>query len=46
MDKGNGIVILNKTDYINKMNEILEDKSKFKKLYFNPNCKNKYEKTP
>ena len=38
MDKGNGIVILNTTDYINQMNKILEDKSKFKKLDFNPNC--------
>lgn len=28
-DKGNGIVLLNKSDYINKMNTILEDRSKF-----------------
>ena len=46
MDKGNGIVILDTTYYINKMNKILEDKSKFKKLDFNPNCKNNYEKAP
>lgn len=29
-DKGNGIVILNKTDYINKMHNIIDDTSKFK----------------
>ena len=28
-DKGSGMVILNKTDYIKKMNSILEDKTKF-----------------
>ena len=28
-DKGNGVVILNKTDYIAKMNEILQDTDKF-----------------
>ena len=28
-DKGNGVVILNKTDYIKKMNDILEDETKF-----------------
>ena len=31
-DKGNGIVILNKQDYISKMNNILNDISKFKKI--------------
>ena len=28
-DKGSGMVILNKTDYIKKMNSILEDETKF-----------------
>ena len=28
-DKGNGVVILNKTDYINKVESLLSDKSKF-----------------
>ena len=31
-DKGRGVVILNKTDYINKTNEILRDDTKFKKI--------------
>jgi hypothetical protein len=31
-DKGRGIVIMNKTDYINKMNHILSDQTKFKKI--------------
>ena len=31
-DKGQGVVILNKTDYIAKMNEIISDTSKFKKI--------------
>lgn len=31
-DKDNGVVILNKSDYINKMNVILIDNSKFKKV--------------
>ena len=47
MDKGNGVVILNRKEYIKKMNKILEYKSKFKKLDFNQNCnKNDYEKAP
>ena len=29
-DKGNGIVILNKADYYRKMEDILDDRSKFK----------------
>ena len=29
-DKGNGIVIMNKHDYLSKMNDILKDKTKFK----------------
>ena len=28
-DKGNGCVVLDKTDYINKMQEIIDDKTKF-----------------
>ena len=28
-DKGSGVVILNKSDYIKKMGSILEDKTKF-----------------
>lgn len=31
-DKGNGIVILNKNDYINKINNIIHDQSKFCKV--------------
>ena len=31
-DKGQGVVILNKDDYISKMKEILDDKSKFVKI--------------
>lgn len=31
-DKGKGIVILNKSDYILKTKDILDDSSKFKKL--------------
>ena len=34
-DKGNGIVILNKCDYINKMNDILNDNTKFQIIYDN-----------
>jgi len=30
-DKGRGIVLMNRTDYINKMNHILSDPTKFKK---------------
>ena len=29
-DKGNGVVLLNKSDYVKKMENILLDKSKFK----------------
>ena len=28
-DKGSGVVLLNKSDYVDKMNEILDDQSKF-----------------
>ena len=39
MDKENVIVVLNTTDYIYRMNKIMDDKNKFKKLDFNLNCK-------
>ena len=32
LDKGSGVVLLNKSDYIDKINEILDDQSKFKRL--------------
>ena len=35
-DKGNSTVILNKYDYIKRMNEMLLDINKFKKLNFKP----------
>ena len=31
-DKGRGVLILNKSDYVNKTNEILNDETKFKKI--------------
>ena len=33
-DKGNAIVILNKTDYCNRVRELLDDTSKFKLINF------------
>ena len=30
-DKGSGVVLLNKSDYVDKMNKILDDQSKFKR---------------
>ena len=36
-DKGNTVVILNKNDYISKMNVILNDSSKFQKLSIDQN---------
>ena len=35
-DKGNGVVILNKHDYLTKMKQLISDKTKFKKLTENP----------
>ena len=32
-DKGNTIVILNKSDFISRLNQILDDTSKFKRFY-------------
>ena len=47
MDKGNGVVLLNTTEYIKKMSVILDDTKKFKKLDFNLNGNNhSYEKAP
>ena len=31
-DKGSGVVLLNKSDYVDKMNKILDDQSKFRRL--------------
>ena len=39
-DKGSGVVLLNKSDYVNKMNEILDDQSKFKRLRLVSSCNN------
>ena len=35
-DKGNSVVILNKSDYIKRMTELLSDRDKFKKLNVKP----------
>ena len=35
-DKGNGVVIVNKLDYLNKMKLLVSDETKFKKLTQNP----------
>jgi len=35
-DKGNGIVIVKKPDYLNKIKQLVSDKTKFKKLTQNP----------
>ena len=32
MDKGNNIVIFNRSDYISKLSKILQDTTKFKKV--------------
>ena len=37
-DKGSGVVLLNKSDYVHKMNKILDDQSKFTRL--GPVCSN------
>ena len=39
-DKGHGVVIMNKSDYIAKMNVILSDQSKFKKVETDDNIEN------
>ena len=38
-DKGNSVVLLNRNDYIKRLNEMLSDSSKFKKLNVNPGKK-------
>ncbi|XP_065651296.1 uncharacterized protein LOC136079485 [Hydra vulgaris] len=38
-DKGNGIIVLNKVDYINSLNNIISDKTKFKELKDDPTIK-------
>ena len=35
-DKGNGVVIINKLDYLNKMKQLISDETKFKRLARNP----------
>lgn len=40
-DKGNGIVIVNKLDYTNKIKQLVSDKTKFKKLTQNPTSTHK-----
>ena len=35
-DKGNGVVIVNKLDYLNKMKQLISDDSKFRQLQHNP----------
>jgi len=39
-DKGNAVVLMNKKDYLNKMNTILSDKSRFKEIEHDNNVKN------
>ena len=36
LDKGNGAVVMNRSDYVTKMNDILVDTSKFEKLNADP----------
>ena len=35
-DKGNGVVIVNRHDYLNKMKQLISDGTKFKLLSHNP----------
>ena len=35
-DKGNGVVIINKLDYLNKMKQLISDETKFKNIARNP----------
>ena len=39
-DKGNGVVVMNKNDYINKMNKILSNKAQFQKVSVDDNIAN------
>ena len=36
LDKGNSVVLLNRNDYIKRLNKMLSDSSKFKKLNVKP----------
>ena len=36
LDKGNSVVLLNRNDYIKRLNKMLSDSSKFKKLNIKP----------
>jgi len=38
-DKGNGVVLLNKTDYVTKMESLLSGTTKFKKIDSDNNLK-------
>ena len=35
-DKGNGVVIISRLDYLNKMKHLISDTTKFKELQHNP----------
>ena len=35
-DKGNGVVIISRIDYLNKMKNLISDTTKFKELQHNP----------
>ena len=39
MDKGNGVVVINKQDYFNKLDKIVLDKTRFQEIDYNINCK-------
>ena len=39
MDKGNGIVVIDKLDYFKKLNKIILNKTSFKKINYNLNTK-------
>ena len=39
-DKGNGVAVMNRDDYVRKMNKILQDSTKFKKVANDINIKN------
>lgn len=39
MDKGNGIVVIDKLDYFKKLNNIILNKTSFKKINYNLNTK-------
>ena len=42
LDKGNSVVLLNRNFYIKRMNKMLSDSSKFKKLDIKPGIINKF----